>query len=168
MSSSGPSRPDSTAAWAALLRVHAVLVPLLDRQLREAVDLPLAWYDILLELHAAPGRQLRMSDLGEQVVLSRTRVSRVVDELAAARLVRRQANPDDQRSALATLTNAGARRLRRAAPVYRAAIAHHFTDHLSDDSAVVARALQRVLAAESVLPTPVIGKSRRAGGVRRR
>ncbi len=145
-------KPVDAAAWAALLRVHALLVPLFDRQLRDAADLPLPWYDVLLELHAAPDRQLRMSDLGERVVLSRSRVSRVVDELVASGLVRREANPDDQRSALATLTNTGERKFRKAAPIYRAAIARHFTDHLDGDSEVVARALERVLAAESSRP----------------
>src|SRR6476659_3762735 len=74
-------------AWGALLRVHAAVVPMLDRELQAARRLPLAWYDVLLELNAAPDRRLRMSDLGERVVLSRTRVSRIVDELVAGGLV---------------------------------------------------------------------------------
>src|SRR5262245_34856732 len=117
---------DRSAAWAALLRVHAALVPRLDRELRQAAGMPLAWYDVLLELHAAPGGRLRMSDLGERVVLSRTRVSRVVDELVDAGLVLREANPHDGRSALATLTQAGGRRFRGAAPAYLIGNARHF------------------------------------------
>ena len=54
---------------------------------RRSCRLTLAWYDVLLELNSAPDRRLRMSDLGERVVLSRTRVSRVVDELERAGLV---------------------------------------------------------------------------------
>ncbi|HEU5267914.1 MAG TPA: helix-turn-helix domain-containing protein, partial [Jatrophihabitans sp.] len=76
-------------AWAALLQVHAALVPVLDRELQSATGLSLAWYDVLLELNAAPGRRLPMTELGEKVVLSRTRVSRVVDELSRAGLVER-------------------------------------------------------------------------------
>ena len=79
-------------AWGALLRVHATLVPRLDRELQAAHQLPLAWYDVLLELNSAPDRRLRMSELGERVMLSRTRVSRLVDEMSAAGLVRREAN----------------------------------------------------------------------------
>ena len=93
-------------AWGALLRVHATLVPLLDRELQAAHQLPLAWYDVLLEINYGPGRRLRMSELGERVTLSRTRVSRLVDEMSVAGLVRREANPDDRRSAYAVLTPA--------------------------------------------------------------
>ena len=90
-----------TAAWAALLRVHAALVPVLDRELQAACNLPLTWYDVLLELNSAPGRRLSMGELGRVAVVSRSRVSRVVDQLAADGLVIREANPDDRRSAYA-------------------------------------------------------------------
>src|SRR5215212_179735 len=105
-------------AWGALLHVHADLVPALDRELQRSVGLPLAWYDVLLELDAAPGRRLRMGELGEKVVLSRTRVSRLVDELVRAGLVTRTSIPTDRRSAYAEVTALGAERLRAAAPVY--------------------------------------------------
>ena len=157
-----PGQPatDDTAAWAALLRVHAALVPRLDRVLRAAVGLPLAWYDVLLELHAAPERQLRMTDLGERVVLSRSRASRVVDELAAAGLVRRDVNPEDGRSALATLTDRGAQRLREAAPIYLDGIERHFTRHLSArERDIVAHALNRVIAVDPIAP-PDLSKPR--------
>ena len=137
-----------TAAWAGLLRVHAALVPLLDRELQAACGLPLTWYDVLLELNSAPGRRLSMGELGRVAVVSRTRVSRVVDALAAAGLVGREANPDDRRSAYATITDAGRARLREAAPVYLQGIRRHFTSLMSaDESRTVAQALEKVLAA---------------------
>src|SRR3954454_18027955 len=117
-------------AWGALLAVHADLVPLLDRQLQHSTGLPLAWYDVLLELNGAPGRRLRMGELGERVVLSRTRVSRLVDEMARAGLVTRTSDPDDRRSAWAELTATGRNRLRAAAPVYLGGIHEHFSAHL--------------------------------------
>jgi DNA-binding MarR family transcriptional regulator len=136
------------AAWAALLRVHAALVPRLDRELQAACGLPLTWYDVLLELNSAPGRRLSMGELGAVAVVSRSRVSRVVDQLAAAGLVAREANPDDRRSAYATLTEAGRERLRAAAPVYLGGIERHFTARLSTAEARgVATALEKVLAA---------------------
>lgn len=121
--------PRDTAAadaWGALLRVHAALVPALDRELQAAHQLPLTWYDVLLELNSGPDRRLRMSELGERVTLSRTRVSRLVDEMSAAGLVRRDANPDDRRSAYAVLTTKGRNVFRQAAPTYLAGIDHHF------------------------------------------
>lgn len=138
-----------TAAWAALLRVHARVVPQLDRELRERCGLPLTWYDVLLELNAAPGRRLTMGELGELAVVSRTRATRVVDELAAAWLVERLPHPDDGRSTLVALTAEGRRRFRRAAPIYVRGIERHFTRHLGPDADAVARALERVLKAEA-------------------
>jgi DNA-binding MarR family transcriptional regulator len=86
---------DDTSAWAALLRGHAALVPVLDKELQSACGLPLTWYDVLLELNAAPGRRLSMGELGEAAVVSRSRVSRVVDQLVAEGLVTREAHPGD-------------------------------------------------------------------------
>ena len=132
-------------AWGALLQVHALLVPVLDRTLREAAQLPLTWYDVLLELSAADDQGLTMSDLAGRVVLSRTRVSRVVDELVDAGLVRREANPADARSAFAMLTAEGRARFRQAAPIYLAGIEQHFAQALPDsDLRAVVRALGRV------------------------
>jgi DNA-binding MarR family transcriptional regulator len=138
---------EPTAAWSALLRVHAALVPVLDAELQAAHGLPLTWYDLLLELNAAPGRRLTMGDLGEAAVVSRSRVSRVVDDLVRAGLVARETNPDDRRSAYAVLSDAGRRRLRAAAPTYLAGIERHFTARMSAAEArTVATALEKVLA----------------------
>ena len=71
-------------AWRGLLVAHSRLVPAVEADLRATGQVPLSWYDVLLELNAAPDAGLRMSELGQRTVLSRTRVSRVVDELAAA------------------------------------------------------------------------------------
>jgi len=132
-------------AWGALLQVHAELVPVLDRQLRAHAALPLAWYDVLLELSAVHERRLTMTELAERVVLSRTRVSRVVDELTEAGLVRRHANPADARSAFAVLTPQGVERFKQAARVYLGGIEQHFAAALSDaDLRAVSSALARV------------------------
>jgi DNA-binding MarR family transcriptional regulator len=136
-----------TDAWAALLRVHARVVPRLDRELRERCDLPLTWYDVLLELNSAPECNLTMGQLGDAAVVSRTRATRVVDALVAAGLVERRTHPDDRRSTIVAITTEGRRRFRRAAPVYVRGIEEHFTRHLGADAGTVARALERVLDA---------------------
>ena len=125
-----PEDPE-VAAWRALLVAHSRLVPAMERDLRAAGQVSLSWYDVLLELNAAPGRRLRMSDLGERAVLSRTRVSRVVDELAAAGLAERQPDLADGRSSFAVLSPSGRNALRRAWPVYREAIRTHLRAGLS-------------------------------------
>jgi len=138
-------RETGRLAWGGLLQVHADLVPLLDKRLQQATGLPLAWYDVLLELNAAPGRRLRMGELGEKVVLSRSRVSRLVDELTHVGLVERVENPDDRRSAYARLTSTGRARLRAAAPVYLEGISENFTRHLdAEELEVIAAALWRI------------------------
>lgn len=137
---------DNTAAWAGLLRVHAALVPVLDQELQQAHGLPLTWYDVLLELNSAKDRQLTMGELGAKAVVSRSRTSRVVDELTKAGLVERVANPADGRSAFARITAAGRARLRAAAPTYLAGIEAHFTSRMTPAEArTVATALEKVL-----------------------
>ena len=134
--------------WGALLRTHAALVPLLDRELQAAVGLPLAWYDVLLELANAPDRRLQMSDLGQRVTLSRTRVSRLVDEMQRAGYVEKQAHPSDRRSVYATITAAGRKQFRAAAPVYLRGIQEHFVARLRpSELSAIATGLQRVARA---------------------
>lgn len=130
-------------AWSALLQVHAKLVPELDAELRRATALPLTWYDVLLELDGPQG--LRVSDLGERVVLSRTRVSRLVGELESHGLVRREPNPDDGRSAFVSITEAGRQRLREAAPHYLAGIERRFSGLSPDELRALAGALRKAL-----------------------
>lgn len=141
---------DLADTWGALLKVHAALVPRLDRELQQRHGLPLTWYDVLLELSAAPDRRLTMGELGSVVAVSRTRVSRVVDELVRGGLVAREANPDDGRSAFAALTPAGRAALRKAAPTYVNAVHREFADHLTKGEAeVLAQALRKVLVASA-------------------
>ena len=142
------NRELGVGAWSLLLRTHAALVPRLSRTLEVAQGLPLSWYDVLLELNTAPGRRLRMQELGNRVVLSRSQASRVVDELARAGLACREPDPADRRATYAVLTDAGRAALRAAAPVYLAGIDEHFTRHLTDEElSVLRQGLTRVLAA---------------------
>jgi DNA-binding MarR family transcriptional regulator len=87
-----------------------------------------------------------MGELGRAAVVSRTRASRVVSELEQHGLAERTGNTEDGRSAVAVITAEGRARLRRAAPVYLAAVDREFTSHLGRDAAAVARALERVVS----------------------
>lgn len=135
--------------WATFLKTHAAVVRQLEHELAAERGLPLSWYDVLLELNAAPERRLRMQQLGERVVLSRTRVSRIVDELVRNGLVAREPDPADRRSTFAAITSAGRKALRAAAPVYLRGIREHFTSHLSEpELAIMGESLERVLEAQ--------------------
>ncbi|MQA80034.1 MAG: MarR family transcriptional regulator [Streptosporangiales bacterium] len=141
-----PSRKKLAAdAWGALLQVHASLVPALDKEVQGQTGLPLSWYDVLLELAMEPEGRLRMSDLAERVVLSRTRVSRLVDELVNRGLVSKEEHPDDRRSAYAVITKSGLSEFRTAAPVYVRAIEAQFASGLTnDDLILLAKVLSKI------------------------
>ena len=143
-----PTDPEPYAAWRALLLAQSRALRAIELDLEHAGVIPLTWYDVLLELNSAPDRRLRMADLGLRVVLSRTRVSRLVAELEGKRLVTRVPDPSDGRATLATITPEGRAALRRAAPVYLEGIDRHFTRHLSaSEQAAIADGLHRVIEA---------------------
>ncbi len=113
------------AAWRAFLRAHATLVRRLEGELVAEHDLPLPSYDVLVQLSEAPARRLRMTELAERVLLSRSGLTRLVDRLVRDGLVERQACPDDARGTLAVLTEAGLERLRTAWPTHLRGVAAH-------------------------------------------
>lgn len=136
------------AAWSAFLRAHARIVRVLEHEVEAATGLPLSWYDVLLELAAADKGRLRMQELGNRVVLSRTRVSRLVGEIAVAGLVERVPDPTDGRATFAVITDRGRAQLREAAPTYLRGIRDHFAAHLSSAQlATIRDGLEQVLAA---------------------
>jgi DNA-binding MarR family transcriptional regulator len=119
-------------AWQALLHAHHQVIRKLDGELRENHDLPLAAYDVLLRLARAPGRALRMTDLADRVMLSPSGMTRLIDRLVSRRLVERQADPQDARVALASITDEGMRTLRSAARTHLRGIREHFTGALTE------------------------------------
>jgi DNA-binding MarR family transcriptional regulator len=143
---------DRVAAWRAVLLAQSRALRAIERDMEAAGVVSLGWYDVLLELNAAPDRRLRMQDLAARAVLSRTRISRIVTELEAAGYVVRRPDPDDRRAALATITPAGRAALKRAAPTYLAAIEEHFTRHLAPGvGRAIAEGLQPVIDAHQEL-----------------
>ena len=137
--------PD-TDAWEAVLRLHAALLPILESEVRAATGLSLSRYDVLLELNRAPEHRLRLSELGERVVLSRTRVSRLVDAMEGEGLIAKAPDPSDGRATFASMTRRGRSMLRRAAPVYVDGIRRHFADRLTrTEHVTITTSLRRVL-----------------------
>ena len=145
-----PARPDPAqlAAWRLLLEAHATTTELLERELVAERGLPLSRYDVLLNLAEAPGGRLRMQELSGSVLLSKSGLSRLVDRMVEAGLVRRERCQDDRRGWFAVLTDQGRSALRRAAPLHLRGIQEHFARHLEPDEVeVLAAALSRVVAA---------------------
>lgn len=94
-------------AWKGLLRVHASLMKSLDAELEASHRLPLTSYEVLIQLADAPDRKMRMCDLADSVLLSRSGMSRLVDRLERDGLLERAACPNDARGSFAVLTAAG-------------------------------------------------------------
>jgi DNA-binding MarR family transcriptional regulator len=135
-----------------MLLAYNAAIRAIEAELTRAHAIPLTWYDVLLELNAAPDRRLRMQELADRVVLSRTRVSRLVDDIVAAGLVTKTRDEDDRRVVWTTITDRGRAELKATAPLYLRGIQTHFASHLTaDEQAVVAAALTKVAAS----PTPV-------------
>jgi len=122
-------------AWRRFLRVHAVVTRQLEGELLAEHGLPLASYDVLVQLVEAPKRRLRMSELAEQVLLSRSGLTRMVDRLEREGLVRREACADDARGQFTVITGAGVERLRAASPTHLRGVAEHATGRLDEHEA---------------------------------
>ena len=134
-------------AWEAFVFAHAAAVGRIERDLRAAGHVPLTWYDVLAALSEAPDGKLRLSDLADEVVLSRSGLTRLLDRVEGAGLIRRERSADDRRGAYAVLTAAGKAALLAAWPDYARGIATHFSDRLTaEEKQVLAAALGKVRA----------------------
>jgi DNA-binding MarR family transcriptional regulator len=141
------ARDPRVATWRRFLIAHARLERLLDEDLRLEHDLSLAEYDALLQLAEAPGRRLRMHQLADRVLLSRSGVTRLIDRLVRDGSVERDPCLSDARGAEAVLTDAGLARLRDASATHLRGIAEHFVDAIAPaDLDALDRAMLDVLA----------------------
>jgi len=128
------------SAWRALLNAHARVTARVEGALAAAGLPPLSWYDVLWPLHRAPGRRLRVGALAEQVTLSRTGLTRLLDRVERDGLIRREPAPEDRRGSYVVITAAGSAALRKMWPVYERALDDAFAARLRNP-----RALQRAL-----------------------
>lgn len=134
-------------AWRIFLAAHARATRQLENELMAAQDLSLPAYDVLVQLSEVPDQSLRMTELAERVLLSRSGLTRLVDRLVRDGLVVRQACPSDARGTLAVLTGAGLDRLRAAWPTHLAGVRQHVTSRWSEEeAALVAELLGRLCA----------------------
>jgi DNA-binding MarR family transcriptional regulator len=131
--------------WRAYIAATELLSDRLSRELQATHGLTLADYEILVRLSEADGRQLRMSQLAEVTLSSRSRLSHQIDRMEKAGLVRREACEHDRRGANAVLTEHGWDVLVKAAPTHVDGVREHLVDVLSDkEFAALGRALGKV------------------------
>lgn len=135
------------AAWRLFLQGHARLVSCLAADLEQRTGLPLSWYDVLAQLHAAPGHELRLQDLVRSLVISKSGLTRRLDRMVAEGLVARRECAEDRRGAFAVLTEEGAVALAAAAPVHLEGIEARFLRYLTEQEAeALTAAFARILA----------------------
>jgi DNA-binding MarR family transcriptional regulator len=140
-------RPTEAAvqAWARLVRVQQALLDRIEEDLKSAGLPPLVWYDVLLELVREPGDRLRHRDLHRRMLLAKYNLSRLLDRMEANGLIGRQPVNDDARGEYVRVTTRGRDMQKRMWPVYRRAIAKHFSGRLSiDDIDQLLRILSKV------------------------
>jgi len=134
--------------WRLFLTAHVKLLDRIEVKLKEAGLPPLEWYDVLFTLKEAPDCRLRLSEVADKVLLSRSNLTRLVDRLETAELLRRERCPSDRRGAFAVLTEAGLAMQQKMWIVYSKGIAEYFGAHLSaKESQVIQQALKRMIGA---------------------
>lgn len=139
--------PDEAAAWRGFVVASNLLNRRLERQLKEDSGLSHQQYEILVHLSAAPGDSLRMTELADKLVTSKSGLTYQVTQLERAGLVARRSCPSDVRGVIAELTDRGRETLRRAAPGHVALVRELLIDVLTREQlAVLAEGLGAVSA----------------------
>ncbi len=138
--------PEELAAWRAFLRAHARVTRALEAELVAEARITLAAYDVLVQLAEAPGHKLRMTELAEAVLLSRSGVTRLVDRLERLGLVSRGPVEEDGRGVAASLTPAGLDRLRAASGTHLAGVVRHFARRLGPADLAALTRISQLLA----------------------
>jgi DNA-binding MarR family transcriptional regulator len=134
------------AAWKGLLRVHAALVKVLDAELEARHGLPLTSFEVLVSLRKAPGGKLRMAELAEHALLSRSGMTRLIDRLEREGMVCRSTCDKDGRGCYAVLTADGSTAVDNARATYISVVRSGFLRHFShDEMRDLAALLQRAL-----------------------
>jgi DNA-binding MarR family transcriptional regulator len=120
------------ASWRGFLRVHAALAGELDAELLEHHGLPLSSYEVLLTVADATGERMRMSEIADSVLLSRSGVTRLVDRLERDGLVARIPCEDDARGQYAVLTPRGREAFDAARATHLAGVRRRFLQQFDD------------------------------------
>jgi DNA-binding MarR family transcriptional regulator len=143
-----PEVRETIAGFLNLCFARALLEETIDRRLRDAAGVTLAQHEVLYRLSLAPGGRLRMADLAEMLLASKSGASRLVDRMATAGLVERESSESDRRLVFAVLTGTGRATLVRSGPVFKDQVMTTFGDHLEpDEHLALQQILKKLLAA---------------------
>ena len=138
-------------AWRTFLEAHASIVRRLNDELEEAAGIPLSWYDCLVQLNEAGGT-LRMHQLADSLLISRSATTRFVDRLESRGFIRREVSSEDRRGMNVVLTEEGLEALRSAAPGHLDGVARLFTEHLNkNEAAQISELLGRMIPRDTAI-----------------
>jgi DNA-binding MarR family transcriptional regulator len=136
---------DELGAWKGFLRVHRDQVLALDAQLVRDHELPLASYEVLMVLADSEDGRARMSEVADQLLVSRSGLTRLVDRLVRQGWVERTPCEDDARGVYAAITRSGRTKLRTVRPAHLDGVREGFLTKLSDrDLTALTRAWARL------------------------
>ena len=138
--------PDMLDAWRGFLFAHAKVVRALEADMIEQHDLPLTWFDLLSRIKQAPGQRLRMHQLEEASLFTRSGITGLADRLEKAGFVRRERSAEDRRGVYLAITQAGTDKIDEVWPDHELSIQNHFGQYLDPKGA---KALQA--ATEKIL-----------------
>jgi DNA-binding MarR family transcriptional regulator len=136
---------EELAAWRGLLRAHSELVRTLDAELAREHDMPLSTYEVLLYLNDSDGGRMRMSELADSVLLSRSGLTRLVDRLERDGLLRRERCESDARGLFAEITDEGRSVFAAARATHLDGVRRIFLDRFTQDELRTLGALWRKL-----------------------
>ncbi len=136
---------DEQKAWRAWLYSTQLLTERLNAELQHDTGIPHAYYEILVQLSETPGRMMRMSELADRCLSSRSRLSHAVSRLEERGWIRRQVCEEDARGQLAVLTDEGFAALEAAAPVHVESVRRNLFDQLSEDQIAAMRDIGETL-----------------------
>jgi DNA-binding MarR family transcriptional regulator len=150
-----PLNEDEELVWRNLMRIVFTLPRALGEDLQRSCGLSSTEYSVLMHLSESPDGQLSMSDLADRMMLSPSRISRVIGEMAQVALVERRPGSIDGRNTFATLTRAGLSTLRRAWPHHLRSVRQRAFDHLTPEEVrILGPILQRLAEAGDDPPSP--------------
>ena len=139
---------NSVQAFVSLVRAHAAATRLLSAQLTADHGLTISDYEVLLRLAQASDRRMRRVDLAEQVLLSASGITRLLEGLERAGYVDRAACDSDRRVVYAVLTDEGLAKLREASGSHLAQVEAYFTARFGDGELTDLAALLGRLSAD--------------------
>lgn len=149
----------SNQTWKLFLTTHVMVIEQIERDLAAANLPPLSWYGVLWTLEKAPDHEMRLHELAEQVLLSRSNITRLIDRLEEAELLCRKRCPRDRRGAYAVLTEAGLAMRQQMWAIYSQGIARYFAKQLNaEEMNTLNQAFQQILAAVKETPVAALGE----------